>query len=125
MTGFVKISEWHRGLQRGGNRGVRGGESHRKKRVSKFDERSHHVIENKRSRLRTKPNEANFPVEKPLLPRGDDLRFTALPYRHRSSPFTVRNQRHLGANSAEQVNASQARFSVPFERHARQLGYEG
>ena len=32
----------------------------RKKRVSKFDERSRYVIENKGSRLRTKPNEANF-----------------------------------------------------------------
>ena len=31
MTGLVKISEWHRGLQRGGNAGVRGGETRRKK----------------------------------------------------------------------------------------------
>ena len=33
----------------------------RKKRVSKFDERSHYVIENKGSAKRTKPNKANFP----------------------------------------------------------------
>ena len=32
----------------------------RKKRVSKFDEQSHYVIENKESGLRTKPNKANI-----------------------------------------------------------------
>jgi len=32
----------------------------RKKRVSIFDERSHYVIENKDSGLRTKPNKPNF-----------------------------------------------------------------
>jgi hypothetical protein len=31
-----------------------------KKRVSKFDEQSHYVIENKRSEKRTKPNKAKF-----------------------------------------------------------------
>ena len=37
-----------------------------KKRVSKFDERTHYVIENKGSGKRTKPNEANFVGGKPL-----------------------------------------------------------
>jgi hypothetical protein len=31
-----------------------------KKGVPNFDEQSHHVIENKRSAKRTKPNKANF-----------------------------------------------------------------
>ena len=36
------------------------GRSHRKKRVSIFDQQSHYVIENKGSEKRTKPNKAKF-----------------------------------------------------------------
>ena len=44
-----------------------------KKRVSKFDERSHYVIENKGSGKRTKPNEANFAGGKTLPACSADL----------------------------------------------------
>ena len=43
-----------------------------KKRVSKFDQQSHYVIENKGSGKRTKPNEANFVGGKPLRAGSPD-----------------------------------------------------